>query len=87
MFMNNENFFSNKGCKYFPCHKGIKSEEFNCMFCYCPLYMLGERCGGNFIYTEGGIKDCSGCIIPHIRKNYDYMMERLKQVIDETRRK
>ena len=35
-------FFQNRECKYFPCHKGIDEEEFNCLFCYCPLYALGK---------------------------------------------
>jgi len=38
-------FYCNKECDFFPCHKTNKPEEFNCMFCYCPLYMLGEDCG------------------------------------------
>ena len=37
-------FFQNKKCEYFPCHKGIPEEDFNCLFCYCPLYTLG-KCG------------------------------------------
>ncbi len=39
------NFFQNKECEYFPCHKGVKEEDFNCLFCYCPLYTLGKHCG------------------------------------------
>ena len=27
------NFFQNKECEYFPCHKGVKEEDFNCLFC------------------------------------------------------
>ena len=53
-------FFQNKECEYFPCHKVKNTENFNCLFCYCPLYALGDKCGGNFKYIEGGIKDCSG---------------------------
>ena len=34
-------FFSNRECEYFPCHKGADPENFNCLFCYCPLYALG----------------------------------------------
>ena len=52
-------FFSNKECEYFPCHKGADPENFNCLFCYCPLYALGDKCGGNFRITEKGIKDCT----------------------------
>lgn len=58
-------FFSHESCEYFPCHEGIAPDEFNCLFCYCPLYALGSRCGGDFIYTDAGIKDCSACTLPH----------------------
>ena len=63
-------FFSHKNCEYFPCHQGIPIEDFNCLFCYCPLYVLGEQCGGNPKLLENGIKDCSNCNFPHHRDNY-----------------
>lgn len=85
--MCNECFFQNKSCKYFPCHKGVEEAQFNCMFCYCPLYMLGERCGGNYTYTKDGIKDCSLCVIPHIKDNYSYIADRCGLVVDETKKK
>ena len=53
----NYKFFSNDKCEYFPCHKVNNPENFNCLFCYCPLYALKENCGGNFKYTSNGIKD------------------------------
>ena len=40
-------FFQNTECEFFPCHQGISKEEFNCLFCYCPLYALGKECGGH----------------------------------------
>ena len=43
-------YFSHKKCEYFPCHKGVDPENFNCLFCYCPLYALGDKCGGNYIH-------------------------------------
>lgn len=58
-------FFSNRSCPYFPCHEGVDPARFNCLFCYCPLYALGPRCGGNFIYAENGVKDCSRCTLLH----------------------
>ena len=61
----NSSFFSNTGCEYFPCHEGVEPERFNCLFCYCPLYALGDRCGGNFVYTPKGVKSCVGCKLPH----------------------
>ena len=60
-------FFSNRACKYFPCHEGVDPSEFNCLFCYCPLYALGPDCGGDFTYTERGRKNCAACAIPHVR--------------------
>ena len=45
--------------------KALILDEFNCLFCYCPLYVLGPDCGGNFSYTEDGVKDCSACTLPH----------------------
>jgi len=79
--MEHYKFFQNKECEYFPCHKCENTENFNCLFCYCPLYALGDRCGGNFTYTESGIKDCSRCLIPHKRENYGYIMEKMGEVI------
>ena len=75
-------FFCNKDCEYFPCHPGADPEKFNCLFCYCPLYALGERCGGNFRYTEKGIKDCTGCLIPHIPGNYDLIISRYPEIAE-----
>lgn len=69
-------FFQNRACEYFPCHETEKTEDFSCLFCYCPLYALGDKCGGNFVYTESGYKDCSGCLIPHRRENYGRIIEK-----------
>ena len=77
---NSYSFFQNKECAYFPCHKVSSSEAFNCLFCYCPLYALGDQCGGNCVYTENGIKDCSNCLIPHSPGGYDYIISRFPQV-------
>lgn len=70
------NFFENKDCEYYPCHK---AERINCLFCFCPLY--STDCGGNckWIYDRNGklIKDCSNCIIPHTDGGYEYVIGRL----------
>lgn len=76
---NHQGFFQNKNCRMFPCHKNADSENFNCLFCYCPLYFLGEACGGNFKYTEKGIKSCIDCSFPHEKKNYEKINELLKK--------
>ncbi|WP_437131032.1 cysteine-rich small domain-containing protein [Peptostreptococcus russellii] len=76
----NYKFFSHKECEYFPCHKVKDTESFNCLFCYCPLYALGNKCGGNFRYNDRGIKDCTGCIIPHKKENYEYIVEKFGEI-------
>lgn len=76
-----KDFFQNLDCEYFPCHPHAKRETFSCLFCYCPLYALGERCGGNFTYTSAGIKDCSHCLRPHCRENYSEICRQTSDVI------
>ena len=79
-------FYQHKKCEYFPCHKGADPESFSCLFCYCPLYALGDQCGGNFTYTENGYKDCSGCLRPHRRENYDEICRKMGQILDMVKR-
>ena len=80
-------FFQNKECEYFPCHRGADAESFSCLFCYCPLYALGDKCGGNFNYTKEGIKDCSNCLVPHRRENYQRIMEKMDDILELAKRK
>ena len=75
----NYSFFQNRDCEYFPCHKIKNIENFNCLFCYCPLYFLGEKCGGAFEYTKKGIKSCVKCVFPHQKENYDEVNRRLTE--------
>jgi len=75
--MNSSTFFQNKDCEYFPCHQIDDVENFNCLFCYCPLYPKGN-CIGNYYYTKAK-KHCEQCDFPHIRENYDKLIETLKQ--------
>ena len=74
-------FFTHRACKFFPCHDDWDPDDFNCLFCYCPLYALGDKCGGAFSYTENGFKDCSKCIFPHKRQNYERIMERYGDIV------
>ena len=78
----NFKFFQHKECEFFPCHPIKDVENFNCLFCYCPLYALGDNCGGNFRYNEKGFKDCTDCNLPHLRKNYDYVIGKYNEIID-----
>ena len=79
---NNYSFFQNADCEYFPCHKVSDTGSFNCLFCYCPLYALGKNCGGNFSYTENGIKDCTNCLIPHREGGYQYVNDKFPQIAE-----
>ncbi|MGL4393120.1 MAG: cysteine-rich small domain-containing protein [Fusobacteriaceae bacterium] len=75
----NYNFFCHKACEFFPCHEVKNPEEFNCLFCYCPIYFL-EECGGNFSFTKNNIKDCSNCLLPHTKDTgYDHIQKKLKE--------
>jgi Zn-finger protein len=77
---NNSRFFQNRNCRHFPCHPGLKEEEFNCLFCYCPLYTLGKQCGGNYRYTEAVVKSCVNCVFPHRKENYSRITARFEEI-------
>ena len=77
----NYKFFQNRACEMFPCHKTDDPENFNCLFCFCPLYFSGEKCGGNFHYTEKGRKSCVDCTFPHKKENYDALMAKLREML------
>lgn len=56
----------------------MKEEDFNCLFCYCPMY--NTVCLGNphHIYVNGNrIKDCSLCTFPHQPDSYQKIIEYL----------
>ena len=84
---NSFSYFQNRECEYFPCHKVKDDRSFNCLFCFCPLYALGDKCGGNCTYTENGIKDCSGCLIPHSTSGYDYILSKFPRLAELARKK
>ena len=71
-------FFHNTDCEYFPCHRVADTENFNCMFCYCPLYHMAD-CPGNPETLPNGIKDCSNCTYPHA--NYEGVIRALREEI------
>ena len=76
--------FTNRDCEFFPCHPVGETEweNFNCLFCYCPLYTLGSKCGGNFRYLENGVKDCSDCLLPHGRGSYSYIKSKYPELME-----
>ena len=77
----NFKFFCHRQCEYFPCHQlkgGMAEEDFNCLFCYCPLYRMPD-CRGGFV-MRGGIKDCSYCLLPHNGlESYPYILAKLRE--------
>jgi len=86
MKKNNCSYYQNRECEYFPCHKAADCESFNCLFCYCPLYALGKECGGNFSYTEKGIKNCSACMIPHSENGYEYVLSGISRLNEKMKK-
>lgn len=81
---NSYRFFCNRECEYFPCHKTKRPGEFNCLFCFCPLYYF-EECGGNYRMLDSGVKDCTNCLVPHMPKGYDHIVARLKDRFKDIR--
>lgn len=77
---NSSSFFRNVSCAYFPCHEGVEPGQFNCLFCYCPLYALGKACGGACVYLPSGVKSCEHCAFPHRRENYDAVLARFPEL-------
>ena len=73
-------FFQHRDCEFFPCHKGVPEADFNCLFCYCPLYALGESCGGACVYLPSGVKSCERCAFPHRRENYATVIARFPEL-------
>ena len=80
-------FVQHKECEFFPCHETAHPEDFNCLFCYCPLYALGSKCGGNCQWLENGVKDCSACMAPHGRGSYEYIMSKFMDIVEVARKK
>lgn len=74
-------FTQHTACEFFPCHKTAHPEDFNCLFCYCPLYNR-EHCPGKPSYMEKNgrtIKVCTDCTFPHQPENYDIIIQFLKK--------
>lgn len=82
MRSNSYRFFQNRECEFFPCHEVQDEAAFNCLFCYCPLY-LDDNCIGSpeYIITGRGqrIKDCSSCLVVHSPEMYDKVIAHLRR--------
>lgn len=77
---NSWKFFENRDCRYFPCHSGLT--DFNCLFCYCPLY-LADPCPGTpkTLKRKDGsvVRDCTYCVWPHRPENYGAVVKALAE--------
>ena len=74
-------FFQHTACEFFPCHETAHPEDFNCLFCYCPMYRL-EHCPGNPRYFEKNgrrIKECSVGAFPHDPEHYETIMQIVRE--------
>ena len=68
----------NDACEFSPCHEGMKSEDINCLMCFCPAFVSTDCPGvtaGLGKYLDNGVKDCSGCNLPHRAENYKLFSE------------
>jgi Zn-finger protein len=74
-------FIQHKECEFFPCHETKDIENFNCLFCYCPLYVLGKKCGGDFRYIDETVKDCSNCLLPHRRDSHKIINSKIPDIL------
>lgn len=70
------NWTQNTGCRYFPCHSTVPVEEFNCLFCYCPLFFI--ECDGRYTLMDNGFKDCSKCTRNHDKDSWKFIVSRLR---------
>ena len=42
----------------------------------------GSHCGGNFVYLDSGVKDCSNCLVPHGRGSYSYVLKKYPELME-----
>jgi len=77
----NFKFFCHKACEFYPCHD---IEELNCLWCYCPLQTKKDCPGildGSAKYLDNNYKDCTKCLFPHDKNNYDEMLKQIDKMI------
>ena len=51
----------------------------------CFVTVLYMRWEGTAEYTEKGIKNCTNCLVPHKKENYDRIIEKLLILIERVR--
>lgn len=56
------------------CKKCHDMDVIYCEFCFCPMYYIRD-CGGKYEILNGGVKDCSDCLIPHTKQFVDDLLK------------
>ena len=77
---NSYRYFQNSDCEYFPCHKINNTKNFNCLFCFCPLFYYCKN-------RINGIVKCEDCTLPHLENNYELVIFRINMHEHRTRKK
>ena len=72
--------------RVFSLPQGRGPGKFQLSFLLLPAYALGRNCGGAFQYKENGIKDCTNCLFPHRRENYQKVIARYKDILGVLKR-
>ena len=47
-----------------------------------PAVYAGQSLGGNFVYLDSGVKDCSNCLVPHGRGSYSYVVKKFPELME-----
>lgn len=90
IMLNTENKNLRNACYWYPCHKSVPEDNYDCRSCYCSLY---EECskinnslfGGYLLKykdSDGSNKEifaCERCTVLHIKENVDYYLELKEQ--------
>jgi Zn-finger protein len=85
MKTNINNFNLRTNCYWYPCHKEIEDNEYDCRMCYCPLYetcsKLNNILWGGYLLRyqddKGDNKEvfaCDKCTIFHKKENVEYYL-------------
>ena len=76
----NYKFFQHKDCEFFPCTRLI-NRRISTACSAIVLCMRSATNAWNFQYTDTGFKDCTNCMFPHVRSNYEKILERYQDII------
>ncbi len=70
-----------KNASIFPATKGRTGIISTACSAIVRFMCWGDRCGGKFSYLPNGYKDCSKCLYPHLRENYEKITGRYSEIL------